>query len=461
MNNKKYILSENKDLERFLKEQETNFQTALNEVKKGKKETHWMWYIFPQIEGLGSSSKNHYYSIQDIEEAKLYLNHPILGSRLIEICNTLYNIEGKTSKEIFGHIDNLKLRSCMTLFSLISEKGSIFDKILAKYFNGEKDTKTLDIISPKNYNYSKYLVNSELRSWDSIEWLKDFKETSEKKEGFREVRQLVFDHTRELTYKFYSQDIEEIQSKTIFYDNAKDLKFDSKNYDTKISVFNADCLEAGKLLTECGLNPIVLNMANRKKPGGGVLYGAGAQEENIFRRSNLFLSLYQFYDFEKYLGIKVKRNYNHSYPLNRDSGGVYSTDITVFRSSEATGYDLLDNVYKLSFVTVPAISRPELNLVNGKYKISDYLAEVTKVKIRAILNIALVNNHDSIVLSALGCGAFRNPPEHIAELFKEVLSEEKYKKSFKVIVFAIIEDHNSWGEHNPEGNLIPFQKAFK
>lgn len=451
----------NKILERFLKAQEDSFDVAINEIRNGKKETHWMWYIFPQIKGLGFSQTSIYYSIEDIEEAKLYLKDPILGSRLIEISNQLYNLKGKTADEIFGYPDYLKLKSCMTLFSYISGKDSIFDKILEKYFNGEKDNKTLEIISKKSYKYSNYLVNSEIRSWDSIKWLKDFKESSEKLDGFREVRKLVFDHTRELTYRFYSQDIEDIQSKTIFYDNAKDINFDSKNYDTKISVFNADCLEAGKLLTECGLNPVVLNMANRKKPGGGVLYGAGAQEENIFRRSNLFLSLYQFYDFEAQLDIKVKRDHNHSYPLDRDSGGVYSTDITVFRSSEATGYDLLDNVYKLSFVTVPAISRPELNLVNGKNRIVDYLAEVTKVKIRAILNIALVNNHDSIVLSALGCGAFRNPPEHIAELFKEVLSEEKYKKSFKVIVFAIIEDHNSWGEHNPEGNLIPFQKAFR
>lgn len=306
-------------------------------------------------------------------------------------------------------------------------------------------------------SYENFL-RSELHSWNPDKWLSSFKRASELKDGFRELRKLVFDHTRELTYAYYSKDLEKIQTNTIFYDNAEALSFKQQKYETKISVLEGDCIEVGKLLLDMGLNPVILNMANRQKPGGGVLYGAGAQEENIFRRSNLFLSLYQFYDFPE--EIKVKRSLEHSYPLNREGGGLYSKDITIFRSSEQTGYDILKETFKLSFVTVPAINRPPLKKLGNKYYLEDSMVAPTKVKLRAILNIALANGHDSIVLSAFGCGAFRNPPEQMAKLFQEVFEEDAYKSSFKEIVFAIIEDHNATKEHNPQGNLFPFQKVF-
>ena len=184
---------------------------------------------------------------------------------------------------------------------------------------------------------------------------------------------------------------------------------------------------------------------------------AGAQEENLFRRTNLFMSLYQFVDFADDYGIKKSKN---RYPLNRDTGGVYSGNITVFRASEQNGYRLLDNPFKLAFVTVPAINRPELVKKNGRYFIAEQLIQPTKEKIRTILRIAGKYEHNCLVLGAFGCGAFANPPNHMALLFKEVFSEEEFSGFFKSLVFAILDDHNSRKEHNPDGNVRPFAEVF-
>lgn len=143
-------MSNKYNLERFLTAQEDSFQDAFAEVKSGKKRNHWMWYIFPQIIGLGFSEISKYYALKDLQEAHLYLEHEILGKRLLEISKKLLEIDGKTTHYIFGSPDDLKLKSCMTLFSLISDKNSIFDQVLNKYFGGKKDDKTLEILKHLN-----------------------------------------------------------------------------------------------------------------------------------------------------------------------------------------------------------------------------------------------------------------------------------------------------------------------
>jgi uncharacterized protein (DUF1810 family) len=137
------------DLKRYLDAQEVHYPIALSEIKKGKKQSHWMWYIFPQIQGLGFSEISKFYAIKDINEAQQYLKHPLLGSRLILICNELLKIESNNANKIFGSPDDLKLRSCMTLFSLIQNTNPVFQLILEKFFDGTKDNKTLQIISGK------------------------------------------------------------------------------------------------------------------------------------------------------------------------------------------------------------------------------------------------------------------------------------------------------------------------
>lgn len=136
------------ELNRFLDAQEYDYELALNEIKNGRKVNHWMWYIFPQIRGLGESSTSIYYGIKDLDEARNYLNHEILGSRLIEITNELLKLETCDSNEIFGSIDSMKLKSCMTLFDIVSSN-DIFNKVLEKYYNGTKDELTISICNLK------------------------------------------------------------------------------------------------------------------------------------------------------------------------------------------------------------------------------------------------------------------------------------------------------------------------
>jgi uncharacterized protein (DUF1810 family) len=140
------------NLKRFVDAQESSYSDALAEIKNGRKQSHWMWYIFPQIRGLGHSETSKYYAIQDLNEAELFLTHPVLGKRLIEISEVLLGLEGKTANQIFGSPDDTKLRSCMTLFSSLPGTHPVFEAVLDRYFNGAKDNKTLYIISETSKN---------------------------------------------------------------------------------------------------------------------------------------------------------------------------------------------------------------------------------------------------------------------------------------------------------------------
>ncbi len=133
------------NLSRFINAQEGVYDHAVAELKNGRKRSHWMWYIFPQLDGLGRSTTARRYAIKSIEEALEYLNHPILGARLLECANKVLAIEGKTVSEIFGYPDDLKLKSFMTLFSSVADD-SVFVRVLDKYFQSERDTKTLQLL---------------------------------------------------------------------------------------------------------------------------------------------------------------------------------------------------------------------------------------------------------------------------------------------------------------------------
>jgi uncharacterized protein (DUF1810 family) len=134
------------DLGRFISAQEGIYESALAELRRGQKRTHWMWFIFPQIDGLAYSATSKHYAIKSIEEARQYLNHPLLGTRLLESAETVLAVEGRSISEIFGYPDDLKLKSSMTLFAYIADPPSVFIRILEKYFNGEQDVRTLDLL---------------------------------------------------------------------------------------------------------------------------------------------------------------------------------------------------------------------------------------------------------------------------------------------------------------------------
>jgi uncharacterized protein (DUF1810 family) len=138
-------MNESHDLERFVRAQEGDYERALSEISQGRKQSHWMWYIFPQIEGLGFSVMSRRYAIKSLAEARAYLNHAVLGPRLIACVEALLSLEDRSAELIFGFPDDKKLRSCATLFAAASPPGSVFHRLLDKYFRGERDPATLRV----------------------------------------------------------------------------------------------------------------------------------------------------------------------------------------------------------------------------------------------------------------------------------------------------------------------------
>lgn len=137
------------DLHRFVQAQQGDYQRALEEIRRGRKQSHWMWYVFPQFEGLGSSPMARQYAIKSRDEAEAYLRHPVLGPRLRECAEAALAVGGRSAHEIFGSPDDLKLRSCATLFAAVSPAGSVFEQVLSRYFGGERDERTLRLLSGK------------------------------------------------------------------------------------------------------------------------------------------------------------------------------------------------------------------------------------------------------------------------------------------------------------------------
>lgn len=139
-------MTQNYDLERFLRAQEPSYERALREIVCGRKQTHWMWYIFPQLKGLGTSPTSRFYGIADAEEARAYLMHPVLGARLREITEALLRIPHGDPVRVMGHPDDRKLHSSMTLFMVIAEDGSLFKAVLDHFYGGEPDGRTLSML---------------------------------------------------------------------------------------------------------------------------------------------------------------------------------------------------------------------------------------------------------------------------------------------------------------------------
>lgn len=225
--------------------------------------------------------------------------------------------------------------------------------------------------------------------------------------------------------------------------------------DMVIEVVNDDSFYAAKKLIDEGYIPAVLNMASAMRPGGGVTNGSAAQEEDLCRRSNLFQALFR-YDKNKAkdFGLTIDEK---QYPMDWNYGCVYTPAVAVIKNGSDKKYSYLDKPFMVDIISVAAIKNPTIE--NGKF--TKPVENVLKNKIRTILNAGVFWENDSLVLGAFGCGAFKTPPELMAELFKEVLSEENYRKRFRKIVFAILDDGNSHKEHNPNGNLKPFENAFK
>ena len=237
---------------------------------------------------------------------------------------------------------------------------------------------------------------------------------------------------------------------SVFYQNPPRVDDVPSAGTTVCDAVNEDCIETTRKLVADGYRPIMLNMANRHTPGGGVINGARAQEESLFRQSNLCVSLYQFDEYHaSLLGLPLG---NGRYPMDRNTGGIYSGRVTFFRTSSRNGDTLVETPFECAVVSVAAINRPDLT---SDGRLVDWAARATKSKIRTMLRIGLLHGHDAIVLGAWGCGAFCNPPEHMAQLFHEVLRETEFADKYRVVRFAVIEDHNS--RHS---NFAPFDREF-
>lgn len=133
-------------LDRFISAQQNDYETALAEIRSGRKRSHWMWYIFPQLRGLGLSATSQYYALRDLHEAEAYLHHPVLGKRLEEISEALLQLPTDDALAIFGSPDDLKLCSCMTLFAQVPHAPAVFKKVLDKYCRGKYDERTMELL---------------------------------------------------------------------------------------------------------------------------------------------------------------------------------------------------------------------------------------------------------------------------------------------------------------------------
>ena len=237
------------------------------------------------------------------------------------------------------------------------------------------------------------------------------------------------------------QNEREMVEGTKFYGKLAKVNFEEiSNHDTNIEIENIDCLYAAEELVKQGFNPCVLNMASFHTPGGGVTRGSAAQEEDIFRRTNIFRSLFQFHNVGDLYQVPQREE---RYPLDANFGAVYSPYVTVFKSGRDNNYDTLDEPFVTAVISAAAIKNPPLK--DGK--LADWVKKTIKNKIRQILSVALENGHDSIVLGAFGCGAYKTPATEMARLFREILLSKDYNGKFDKIVFAILEDNNSFHEY--------------
>ena len=137
---------EDKELDKFVSDQARDYACALAEIKSGRKRSHWMWYIFPQLQGLGFSPTAQYYGIRDLEQAMDYMAHPVLGPRLVEISTALLGLESSNPSAVMGYPDDLKLCSCMTLFELAAPQEPVFGRVLEKFYGGRRDRMTLNLL---------------------------------------------------------------------------------------------------------------------------------------------------------------------------------------------------------------------------------------------------------------------------------------------------------------------------
>ncbi len=401
--------------EKFLNAQSITYDLALNEIRRGKKTSHWIWYIFPQLAGLGRSNMSEYYAIADLNEAKIYLENDILKNRLIEISEALLNQNGEIC-DIMGSPDYMKVRSCMTLFNAADPNITVFQKVIDKFYDGKPDIMTLEIISGKKH------IDAKPPRWKMIEIFND-------------------------TQRFYTENavladaVKKSIDNSVFYDADECSELINKNNKTgKITVSKNRTFESAmKLHNKFPEKKIcVLNFASATNPGGGVTNGARAQEESLCRCSTLYPTLNTHYLWEKYYLVnREKHDCLHT------DACIYSPDIIICKTDETYPQRMPEDEWiKVDVITCAApnlrhMPSNQYNPFDGNYVSMDSqkLYELHVKRAKHILSAAIKNNVDILVLGAFGCGAFRNDPYVVAKAYKNVLDE--CKNCFDIIEFAI------------------------
>ena len=248
--------------------------------------------------------------------------------------------------------------------------------------------------------------------------------------------------------------VEEVMSAATMYREPVRVLIDPvAPVQTEVRVENDDCVVVAKRLIDEGYNPAMLNLADLYTPGGLVEYGSGAQEENLCRRSNLILSLYQFSQarIRQYPDLGLLQHADQ-YPMDERNGGVYSGIVTFFRGPESEGSLLEETPYNIPVISVAALSGPRIGS-DGMMLTQE--TEITLEKMRTIFRIGMANFHDSLVLSAMGCGALANPPAHIEKLFHQVIEEDEFKNAFMILYFSLLDGYCTGLRHDSDGEMWP------
>ncbi len=390
------------DAEKYIRAQSIDYKTALMEISEGRKRSHWIWYVFPQIAGLGKSGTSEYYAIKDLDEARDYLKHPVLGKRLIEISEKLLE-NNNSAEQILGFPDCLKVRSCMTLFHEADSSIEVFQKVIDKFYGGNPDKLTLDILKSNVPPKPSRIQMTEVFN-DTIDMINE--------------------------YPVLSDAVENSVKNTVLYKPDSEYNLpENPNFNCEITVTKCRTFEAAEKLSQKYPDEkiCVLNFASATNPGGGVRTGARAQEESLCRCSTLFPCLDTQKLTEKYYNFHINlRNTLYTHMC------IYTPDIFVIKTDTNIPERMTeDKWYKTDVITCAAP-----NLRHNPDMISkDELFSIHEKRAKMILTSAILNGDSVIVLGAFGCGAFKNDPFTVAKAYRRVLDE--LGGYFKHIEFAV------------------------
>ena len=394
--------------QKFLDAQKLDYDRALSEIKRGRKITHWIWYIFPQLAGLGSSLFADYYGINGIDEARAYMQNETLSQRLIEITTALLSLDKDIEDIMGGYTDMIKLRSSMTLFREAAPDIAVFQQVLDKFYGGEEDSKTMGILYGSNS--SQPLPGGKPSRGRLIDVFNDTMNF------IGENDRLSYSVTKSIeNSRFYSADtLPEIPEKG---QKKGEVTL------TRSRTFEAAVRLSGELP---GRRICVLNFASATNPGGGVKNGSRAQEECLCRCSTLYPTLDRQEMWDCYYSV----NRQLRDPLHTDAC-IYSPDIIICKSDIVYPERLPEE----EWVTVDVITCAAPNLRSEIIVSDDELKRLHISRAEHIMRSAIDNGADVLVLGAFGCGAFMNDPYIVASAYRDAV--DRYDTYFERIEFAI------------------------